>query len=150
MSQVEINATPPRLSLSDFVLDDYLPEEPLLDPLLEPLLDDPSVDEPLSEAPPPVDPLLDEPLPDPDEPPVPNEPPDEPPLEGLVEEDPPEEDFSVDELRPEEEPPLPDELLSLLGEAPLDEALPLPEASTPSALAVLSSSRPLACIPLSF
>ena len=98
-----------------------------------------------------MDPLLDEPLPDPDEPPVPNELPDEPLLEGLVEEDPPEEDFSVDELRPEEEAPLPDELLSLLEEAPLDdEPLPLPEASTPSALAVLSSSRPVACIPLSF
>ena len=145
-SQVEINATPrayhPMTSYSTI----YLLEEPPLDPLLEPLLD-----EPLSEAPPPVDPLLDEPLPDPDEPPVPNELPDEPLLEGLVEEDPPDEDFSVDELRPEEEAPLPDELLSLLEEAPLDdEPLPLPEASTPSALAVLSSRRPVACIPLSF
>ena len=130
------NATPRRLSLSDLVLDDYLPEEPPLDPLLEPLLEEPPVDEP---------------LPDPDESPVPNELPDDPLLEGLVEEDPPEDDFSVDELRPEEEAPLPEELLSLLEEAPLDdEPFPLPEASTPSALAVLSSSRPVACIPLSF
>jgi hypothetical protein len=139
LSQVEINATPPRLSLSDFVLDDYLPEEPPLDPL-EPLLE-----EPLPEAPP-----VDEPLPDSDEPPVPNELPDEPLLDGLVEE-PPEDDLSVDELRPDEEAPLPDELLSVLEEAPLeDEPFPLPAASTPSALAVLSSSRPVACIPLSF
>lgn len=84
----------------------------------------------------PVDPVSDVPLPEPllEEPPV---------------EDPPEDDLSV-ELRPEEAP-LPDELFSLLEEAPLaDDPFPLAEASTPSALAVLSSSRPVACIPLSF
>jgi hypothetical protein len=132
------NAT--RISLSDSVLDDYLPEEPPLDPLVEPLLE-----EPLPEAPP-----VDEPLPAPDEPPVPNELPEDPLPDGLVE-DPPEDDFSLEELRPDEEAPLPDELLSLLDEAPLEEEpFPLPAASTPSALAVLSSSRPVACIPLSF
>ena len=46
--------------------------------------------------------------------------------------------------------PLPDELLSIPEEAPLDEAFPPPEASTPSALAVLSSSRPVACRPFCF
>jgi hypothetical protein len=155
LSQVEINATPPRLSPYDFVFDDQLPEEPLdeplpeeppLDPLPEPLLDEPPLDDPPG-------PLLDEPLPEaslPGEPPVPNELPEDPLLDGLVE-DPPEDDFSLGELRPDEEAPLPDELLSLLDEAPLDdEPFPLPEASTPSALAVLSSRRPVACIPLSF
>jgi hypothetical protein len=123
-------------------VDDPPPEELPLDPLLAPLLD-----EPLPEAPLPEDPPVDEPLPAPDEPPVPNELPDEPLLDGLPLED----DFSLDELRPDEEAPLPDELLSLLEEAPLDdEPFPLPEASTPSALAVLSSSRPVACMPLSF
>lgn len=147
LSQVEINATPPRLSSFDFEFDDQLPEEPPLDPLLEPLLDEPPLDDP------PPGPLLDEPLPEaslPDEPPVPNELPVDPLLDGLVE-DPPEDDFSLDGLRPDEEAPLPDELLSLLDEAPLDEEpFPLPAASTPSALAVLSSRRPVACIPLSF
>jgi hypothetical protein len=118
-------------------VDDPPLEELPLDPLLEPLLDEPL----------PEDPPVDEPLPAPDEPPVPNELPDEPLLDGLPLED----DFSLDELRPDEEAPLPDELLSLLEEAPLDdEPFPLPEASTPSALAVLSSSRPVACMPLSF
>jgi hypothetical protein len=109
-------------------------------------LDEPPLDDP-------PEPPLDEPLPEaslPDGPPVPNELREDPLLDGIVE-DPPEDDFSLDELRSDEEAPLPDELLSLLDEAPLDdEPFPLPEASTPSALAVLSSRRPVACIPLSF
>jgi hypothetical protein len=79
--------------------------------------------------------------------------PDDPLPDGLElsGDDPPEDDFSDDELRPDEDAPLPDELFSMPEEAPLDdELLPLPEASTPSALAVLSSRRPVACIPLSF
>jgi hypothetical protein len=133
LSQIEINATPPRLSSSDFVHDDHLPEAPPLDPLPEPLLDGPLPEASL-----------------PDEPPVPNELPEDPLLDGLVV-DPPEEDFSLVELRPGEEAPLPDGLLSVLEEAPLDEEpFPPPEASTPSALAVLSSSLPVACMPLSF
>ena len=112
-------------------------------------MDEPPLEEPPLEDPP-LESVLEEPLPAPDEPPVPNELPDGPLLDGLVEE-PPEDDFSVAELRPDEEAPLPDELLSILEEAPLEEEpFPLPAASTPSALAVLSSSRPVACIPLSF
>jgi hypothetical protein len=116
-------------------------EDPPEDEPLPPLPDVPPVEEspvpnelpeepPLEDAPAELlldEPPVDEPAPDPDEPPVPNELPDEDPLED---------DLSVDELRPEEEAPLEDE--------------PLPEASTPNALAVLSSSRPVACIPLSF
>ena len=71
----------------------------------------------------------------------------------LPEEDPLDDDFSddLDELFPDGDAPLPDELLSIPEEAPLDDqALPLPEASTPSALAVLSSSRPVACRPFCF
>jgi hypothetical protein len=148
------------------LLEAPLPDEPVSDAPLpeEPLLDDP-LPEPLFEAPPPDDPpvpselpeesLLDDPLPEPlfeapplDDPPVPSELPEEPPLDGLPVDEPL--DLSVDELRPDEEAP-PDELLSLLEEAPLvEEPFPLPAASTPSALAVLSSSRPVACIPLSF
>ena len=112
-------------------------------------MDEPPLEEPPLEDPP-LESVLEEPLPAPDEPPVPNELPDGPLLDGLVEE-PPEDDFSVAELRPDEEAPLPDELLSILEEAPLEEEpFPLPAAYTPSALAVLSSSRPVACIPLSF
>jgi hypothetical protein len=119
------------------------------------LLEAPLPDEPVSDAPLPEEPLLDDPLPEPlfeapplDDPPVPSELPEEPPLDGLPVVEPL--DLSVDELRPDEEAP-PDELLSLLEEAPLvEEPFPLPAASTPSALAVLSSSRPVACIPLSF
>jgi hypothetical protein len=134
--------------LDDPPVDEPLPEAPLPD---DPPVDEPPVPNELPEEPPledpPPEPLLDEPLPDaslPDEPPVPDELPDEPLLDGLPVEDPPEDDLSLDELRP-------DELLSLLEEAPLeDDPFPLPEASTPSALTVLSSSRPVACIPLSF
>jgi hypothetical protein len=124
------------------VSEDPLPDEPVSDAPLpeEPLLDDPPP-EPLFEAPAPEEPPL-------DDPPVPSELPEEPPLDGLPVDEPL--DLSVDELRPDEEAP-PDELLSLLEEAPLvEEPFPLPAASTPSALAVLSSSRPVACIPLSF
>lgn len=89
-------------------------------------------------------------------------PPVESPLEGLVPNDPPlpddpldddfsDEDFSDDGLFPDGDAPVPDELFSMPEEAPLDDPpLPLPEASTPSALAVLSSSRPVACMPCCF
>lgn len=116
--------------LPELPLDEPLPEEPLLDPVLAPLLEEPPEDEPLPPVP------DDLPV---GESPAPNELPDEDPLED---------DLSLDGLRPDEEAPLPDELFSL-EEAPLDDD-PLPEASTPNALAVLSSSRPVACIPLSF
>jgi len=113
------------------VLDDPLPDEPLLDGLL--------LDEPLPDGLP-VDELL------PDDPPLPDE---------LPEGDPLDDDFSDDDfsegLFPDGDAPLPDELFSMPEEAQLDEEpLPLPEASTPSALAVLSSSRPVAWIPCCF
>ena len=112
------------------VLDDPLPDEPLLEGLL---LDEPLPDEL------PVEELL-------DDPPLPDELPEGDPLDDDFSDN----DFS-EELLPAEDAPLPDELLSMPEEAPLgEEPLPLPEPSTPSALAVLSSSRPVACIPFCF
>ena len=95
------------------------------------------------------DPLPDEPLLD-------GLPLDDPLPDGLPEDDPLDDDFSDDDfsdegLFPDGDAPLPDELFSMPEEPPLDDApLPLPDASTPSALAVLSSSRPVACIPCCF
>jgi hypothetical protein len=116
--------------LCPLVVDDPLPES-LLDGLLleEPLPDGLPVDEPLR---------------------------DDPPLDELPEDDPLDDDFSDEDLSdeglfPDGDAPLPDELFSIPEEAPLDDPpLPLPEASTPSALAVLSSSRPVACMPFCF
>jgi hypothetical protein len=111
------------------VLDDPLPDDPAGEPLLEGLL----LDEPVpGELP--VDELL---L---DDPPLPDELPEGDSLDDDLSGD----DFS-EELFPDGDAPIP-ELLSIPDEDPL----PLPEESTPSALAVLSSSRPVADKPFCF
>jgi len=109
------------------VLDDPPPDEPLPDGLLldEPVPDELPVDELLLDDPPPTDEL-----------------PEGDPLEDDLSDD----DFSDEGLFPDGDAPVPDELLSIPDEDPLA----LPEESTPSALAVLSSSRPVADKPFCF